>query len=433
MLQKLLVWLGLGGIFLAVAIYASVYFQSQSGDQVLILANIDEAQDIRTTGYPDSRKISLDSQGNIFVAYRKSYRMVETTQQHIFVSHSTDGGKSWRVLNDNKPVENVGDYNQRVPSILVDDQNVIHVVWYGNDAQNDGENERQIKYVRSIDGGVTWSDWRNLAEVTGYEDDDLWQEHPTIYAFGETLYVVWQGRDAEYRNSQSRFVRSADGGITWSYWANISPDPTTNFSRPALAITSDGVLYALAYSNVAGWQQLVWSRSRDDGVTWTAWDTVAADEIDQRHFSLAVDEMDNLHVVWREGAASGENGSRIVYAVYDGRSWTPAEPIAPLSSVYQFFPSAAFDDKGNLFVAWMETAVPSGFPSEKPENGNVFYAVKSAAGWSASQQFTSSGQALYPSLAATRQGMSAVWLERSGDSGGTIRYGILLLPEPVQK
>lgn len=423
MLRKILIWLGVAGLVLVVVGYGRSYFRDRVKEVVLTPSMIDIVEDIRVTGYPDSRKIAVDGQGHIFVAYRKHFQQIDTTQQHIFVARSVDDGQSWQISNDNKPVEAVGDYNQRVPSIAVDDADVIHVVWYGNDAENDGENERQIKYVQSTDGGQTWSDWRNLAEITGYEADELWQEHPTIYTHEQAVYVVWQGRDAEYKNSQTRFVRSLDGGATWSSWVNISPDPTTNFSRPALVAASDGVLYVLAYSAVKGVQQIVWSRSNDGGITWAAWKPVAGAAADQRHFSVVVDGEDNLHLVWRQ---EDDLTARIYYALFNGRSWTPSSPLTIPSTTYQYFPSAALDEGGNLVVVWMETAVSSGFPSERPENGRVLYAVKTETGWSDSQQLTDNG--LYPSIATVSSGAAVIWLQRSRDSGGKIIYHQLLPP-----
>ena len=132
-------------------------------------------EDALALGYPDSRKTVRDSQGNLYVAFRKKHAQVSRTFYHIFVAKSTNGGSSWTVLNSNRPIERVGDYQQRVPSIAIGSNDVLHVVWYGNDSANTGTNQRQIKYVRSTDHGVTWSSWKNIALFAGYNGEDLWQ------------------------------------------------------------------------------------------------------------------------------------------------------------------------------------------------------------------------------------------------------------------
>jgi hypothetical protein len=77
----------------------------------------------------------------------------------------------------------------------------------------------------------------------------------------------------------------------------------------------------------------------------------------------------------------------------------------------------------------METTDPSGFPSERPEGGDIFYSVKTDAGWQAAQQLTTGEQGLNPSTAPVPGGVAAVWLERSGEDGGSIIYHTLSLPE----
>jgi hypothetical protein len=145
-------------------------------------ALVDISEDDKTLGYPDQRKIAIDSQGRLYVAYRKQFRVLGALTYHIFVSRSDDG-RTWTVLNNGEPVEQTGPYTQRVPAIVIA-HDVIHLVWYGGDGNNTGSNQRQIKYVQSTDAGATWSPWVNLAEVPGYaEPQRLWQEHPCM-SFG---------------------------------------------------------------------------------------------------------------------------------------------------------------------------------------------------------------------------------------------------------
>src|SRR3569832_249672 len=72
--------------------------------------SVDHTEDGLALGYPDSRKIARDSQGNLYIAYRKKYRQVSSTLYHIFVAKSTNAGSTWTVLNSNRPIETVGDY-----------------------------------------------------------------------------------------------------------------------------------------------------------------------------------------------------------------------------------------------------------------------------------------------------------------------------------
>ncbi|HEX6387189.1 MAG TPA: sialidase family protein [Anaerolineae bacterium] len=398
------------------------------------VAVVDTTEDEKAIGYPDSRKIVRDSQGNLYAAYRKKYRMFKVPTYHIFVARSSNGGSTWTVLNANIPVETTGDYNQRVPSIAIDGNDTIHVAWYGDDESSSDTNERQIKYVRSSDGGATWSPWRNLADVAGYRDGELWQEHPLIYAASDgILYVVWEGQDREHQGgAQTKFIKSIDAGSEWTPWINVSPSNRTNYSRPTVISSKDGsALYILAYSAVENVQQIVWTQSNDGGLTWSPWQQVAPDSNDQRHLSLVIDSEDQLHVVWRQRLAGSPVAStQIHYSMYDGRVWSKVALIGPSVSHYQFFPTIAITGANQLWVAWSETTSASGFPKEQPSGGDIYSVFNDGSGWSSRIQLTNNGQALYPTLRREVYGNSnridILWLENGRGPNNKIFYQTFL-------
>lgn len=397
---------------------------------------VDVTEDEQALGFPDSRKLAADSKGSLYVAYRKRFKLYETTRYHIFVAKSTDGGASWQVTNGGRPVEEVGDFVQRVPSIAVDAQDVVHVVWYGSDLEFSGANERQIKYAQSTDGGASWSTWRNIAPVMGYEEGTFWQEHPTLHIDRQgVIYITWQGRDGEHgQKSQVKWSRSADGGASWSAWRNISPDPRRSFSRPALLTTPEGLLYALAYVDGQEPMQIVWSSSSDGGGSWTAWAAVAPGVQDQRHFSAVVNGKGRLHLAWRQGVepANAADTSQIFYTHYNGRAWQTPKPVEPNSSSnerqppYQFFPTLMVDAQSRIWLAWVETREPSEYPQEKPLSGAVRYTVGSWYGWHTPQ--TLAQNALYPSLAPSNtQTPMLGWIGVEDDAKPQILFAHLQL------
>lgn len=381
---------------------------------------VDSTDDTRALGYTDSRKIVRDAAGNLYIGYRKKYQGVP----RIFVAKSTDNGQSWQVVNQNRPIETVGAYTQRVPSLAIDANNTLHVVWYGLDANTPGADERQIKYVRSTDGGVTWSTWRNVAVVPGYEGSDLWQEHPTIYNdVHNVLYVVWQG-GARY-HSQIKLSKSVDGGKNWSLWRDINAVPSESYSRPALVASHDGAsLYLVAFRNIPNPPQIVWSRSLDGGTTWTPWGFVAPNSQDQRYVSIAIDKLNRLHVVWRQqpiGAPSTAK-AQAHYARFDGTQWTMPEVPAAQPELHQFFPSITVDPNNNPWLVWTATAQDSGYPTEDPTTGLIYYTTQANGVWHTPVRLTNT-TSTYASLirqGATNPASDVVWLENQATAGGFI-------------
>jgi hypothetical protein len=395
-------------------------------------SQVDETDDYRGLGYTDQRKIARDSNGNLYLAYRKKYPTGQSACYHIFVSKSSDNGASWTVLNQNAPIERTGDCAQRVPTIAVDDRDVIHVAWYGKDPDNTGDNQRQIKYARSTDGGATWSDWINVAKVPGYRGQPLWQEHPVLYVGArDTIYIVWQGLDSTYSSaSQAKFVKSADGGATWDAWKNVSPMSRRNQSRPTIVTTNDGNrLYILAYGGVDGVQQIIWTTSADRGDTWTPWSAVAPSAGDQRHVSVVLDSSDHLHAVWREVDGSGT--TQIEYCTYNGKSWSAATSVGAYPAMYQFFPSIAVTSKDTLWVVWTESASPSDYPEDNPTDGQIWYVSKPAGGaWSRRIMLTpQSGASIYASLRWGHYNnggnIDVIWLDSHDGSSSQIRHAAL--------
>jgi len=450
---------------------------------------IDITEDAKAMGYPDGRKIVRDQQGALYVAYRKKYKVGFHTAYHIFVAKSADNGYSWQILNRGQPIEDVGDQNQRVPAIAIDQQGVIHVVWYGKDGPDFKSDENQIKYVSSTDQGQTWSPWRNIAHVAGYIDQLAWQEHPAIYVDEDNLlYVVWEGYDATHPNrTQIKFLRSVDSGVSWSLWRNVSPS-TVNLSRPTLVGDSDDTLYIFAYGRVASRHQIIYSQSTDGGLGWSEWTRLAPTVLEQRHVSAAVDRHGTLHVVWmqepysfssflpwRNKQNSSERYSEIYSEVYytslvrGSTDWRSPTRMQASHDGAQSFPSISVEatDSFNqatrehelldsVWIVWSESTDGAG--SQKMNADSMIYVTRNSGfGWSAPFAITLDGNHLYPSLArVAKQGivdkhkivssspgtddvenrgwgsMDLVWLD-SRDEFNTIRFAHLTgLPQPHQ-
>ena len=378
---------------------------------------VDQTEDPLALGYPDSRKLVQDSKGAIYIGYRKNFKEEKKNQNHIFVAKSVDNGVSWTVLN-NRPIENVGDYQQRVPSLAVDSQDTVHVVWYGGDADHPEKDNHQIKYVRSTDGGRTWSNWKNIAPVESYDGGPYWQEHPVIAADGmDTLYVVWQGKDLQNgKASQIKFAKSLDRGQTWLPMVTIGK--LKGASRPTILCASDNQkLYVLCYGKLGKLEQILWTVSADGGTTWSPWKEVAPSTQDQRHVSCTIDRQDHLCAVWREG--SEESGkSQVIGAEFDGHSWSSPTPVGPNKEMFQSFPSVSVDDSGKATVVW--TASPDS-PAEhdNPNPGTIVYVVGSIGtggpNWGPRQILSPDSQNVFASLCSTPRAhplRAAVWLRQ---------------------
>lgn len=394
---------------------------------------IDNSEDYRALGYPDARKVVRNSRGYLYVAYRKKLN----SRYRIYVAESTNDGATWQPLG-NKPVEGVGDYTQRVPALAIDDQDRLHLVWYGNDAENGNpentSNEREIKYIRSTPTtGTTiqWTTWRNLYDGQGYSGGRLWQEHPTITVWSDTIHVVWES--AERGLGEIKYLVSSDGGDTWSNVVTVQPSEQLYFSRPTLQVvpvndvTANGnpVLFLVAYGTKAGRARLYYSRSDNGGITWSKWRSVAATKADQRHASLALDKDGKVHIVWREAK---RRWTILRYRVYDPEKrrgkggWAGGtQTVASVRKQCLYFPSIAIGSDDRAWVVWTQSSDCGSVPSDDPTTGQIFLATSSLnqKRWTKPAAITTGGEHLYASLgridppATNRDQIDVVWLDRS--------------------
>lgn len=395
-------------------------------------------EDPKAMGYPDSRKIVRDSVGDLYVAYRKK----NGGAYQIYVARSSNNGSTWSVTNGGSPISTItGSCNQRVPSLAIDSVNTLHLVWYGLDSGCiSTSNARQIKYSHSTNSGNTWSATTNIATVSGYTDtyiyngttysQEYWQEHPVIYIdANDALYVVWEGRDAiNVRTGQIKFVRSIDGGASWSSWKNIAQISASQ-SRPTMVIDTSGKIFVFAYSKLPGTSQIniVQSTSNDGGTTFSTWSAVSADNnFEQRHVSAAIDSGNKIHLVWRQEDSTSNGRTVIKYSKFTNPTWSIPVSIAPASGQYQFFPSIT-NKNGSQFVVWTETPDESGYitdsGSEEPTTGKIVAGKKmqGTTSWTRSD-LTSFGSNTWASIRWSSNTMNGSSIDVVYSSGSSDPY-----------
>lgn len=345
--------------------------EGPSGKFVISSAlNVDSTEDARALGYTGQKKVVKNSKGDIFVGYRKKFNgFYEAVVAKV--AKGRDG--SWNVSNTDKPISQVGNQsNQRVPSIAIDNKDVIHVVWYGADSEKD-ENNRQVKYSNSKDFGETWSPWINLSVVDGFDGENLWQEHPDILTTKDgKLYVVWEGKDSENKNQQIKLSVSSDGGNSWSKWVNINPTTNASHSRPTIIEDTSGRLHIFMYSSRSTNVQQIWHSFSDNGTVWSEWTNISRNYLDSRHISVAAGKDNKIYVAWRSG--NEREKTSIHYSMFNGENWSQPLLIHESSS-YQFFPEIGVDKSGNIFVTWMESMQASDFPNENPQKSQAVVAI----------------------------------------------------------
>jgi hypothetical protein len=199
----------------------------------------------------------------------------------LYYKRSTDGGVSWTTK---RLTFNSGD--SYAPSIAVDSNNHIHVVWSDSSPATSS-----IFYKKSTDGGVTWTTKRlTWGSISSYS--------PEI-AIDSTnrLHIVWDGYDPIWGYYDIYYKRSTDAGATWggTKWLTLTLGDT---DTPKLAVDSNDNVHVVWDDNDFGDYEIYYRRSTNGGTTWKT-KRLTYNSADTHYPALATDTNNRIHVVWQ--------------------------------------------------------------------------------------------------------------------------------------
>ncbi len=194
---------------------------------------------------------------------------------YVAEQHSTDGGLTWT------PRQQIGaSGTEYTYPVVGHDGTVYNFMMYNWGAGATGT----VQLTKSTNGGVTWSTPTSVA--TAYQPDspirgsDQFRFFAIISAAVDpntgALYAAWtDNRNFNTDGTDVLYVKSTDGGATWSTPARLSHDPTgvvRDHITPMITVGADSRLHAfwldrrLDPNNVLfdSW----YTSSTDGGATW---------------------------------------------------------------------------------------------------------------------------------------------------------------------
>ena len=272
--------------------------------------------------YPD---ITVDSNDNMNVVWTDN----TAYNDGLKFSRSTDGGKNWSAAVKIPST----DFESVYPAIAADSAGNLYIVW--EESANS-----EIYFSCSTNNGSTWSQLQNLSNNTGFS------HKPRVTTYNnEDIYVVWQ--DSTTGIEEIYLLRSTDSGLTWSQAKNISNSSARSY-RPDIKTESDGSVDVVYGEN----GEIYFKRSTDNGANWSAAVNVSNSNYSSGSPRIAVDSIDNLNVIWAENISGYE---RVYYSrsIDNGSTWTSFVDVyknANDTSDQAF----ALDSLGNINVVFGE-------------------------------------------------------------------------------
>jgi Repeat of unknown function (DUF5648) len=184
-------------------------------------------------------------------AYAVWGRLLNNGTGPAWFSRTTDGGTSWEA---SRGIYDPGTRNQTFGNFLavLSDGTLVNVFLELLRDGGGNTTSAKMRLIRSTDQGVTWSTPSDIAEYLGIgvintETNIAVRDGaglPSVAAgLNNALHVVWQ--DARFSNGARdgvAYVRSADGGLTWSAPRQTNSRSDVPAFTPIVNARSDGVV-----------------------------------------------------------------------------------------------------------------------------------------------------------------------------------------------
>ena len=143
-------------------------------------------------GWNNQRKLVRASDGTLYVTY---FKLVSGAQQ-IFVAKSIDNGTTWIDETRISTYPGMSSTWQQTPAIVIDSNDNLYVVWQGAAT---GYSNNQIWYAKY--NGTAWSTPERISTASGMES--YTQSNPSIAVdLNNYIHVVWKGGATGYSVSQ---------------------------------------------------------------------------------------------------------------------------------------------------------------------------------------------------------------------------------------
>jgi hypothetical protein len=289
--------------------------------------------------------ISFGSSKEVALAYQ--WRRENPRSKQIRVVRSSDGGKTWT----QPPTAVEGSGSGFSPRLARGRGQSLVVAW---------ADERRVTRAwdiyarRSPDGGGTWEPEQLLSRYPQTTDDEAFYS-PTLTGDGnDRFWAVWlgirRGRSSVYLS------RSSDGGKTWTDPVALSGESRSAFN-PGLARSGEHLLLVWQDART-GRDRIYAATSGDGGVTWSSPTRVdhvpAGSAAGTGSPALAVGSDSEVFVTWHDGR-NGRDDIFFGRSPDFGRTWGTEdirldmdEPGTGASR----YPRLARADDGRLAVSW---------------------------------------------------------------------------------
>jgi BNR/Asp-box repeat len=290
--------------------------------------------------------------------------------------YSFDGGKTWDMGSLRSSHGVFGD-----PCVIADGNGHFYYFHLADPEGTNWNSSRILESIvvqKSIDGGKTWNDGAAIGPTPPKQQDKEWA---SVNPLDNTIYTTWTQFDKYGLKDPScqsaiRFSKSTDGGINWTEAVSLSQIPgncidddnTVEGAVPAAGLNNE-VYVAWGFDS-----KIYFDRSMDGGDTWLDTDLVVGSQVGGwdmdipgvgRANGMPVTRVDlsnsphkgTIYINWADASNGADNTDIFIMSSSDhGSTWSkPVKINNDLTKTHQFFPWMDVDPvTGAIYVVYYD-------------------------------------------------------------------------------
>jgi hypothetical protein len=392
-------------LFFGVSIISSV-----SGD-IKNIGNIEKVNYFRGKGLRSSLIERMDTYGN------NNLRL----NQIVNILPIFDG--SFRGWSTTEIVSTESTETSNLPSIAVDSNGDVHVIWTDKTNYAGSGSDWDIFYKMKPNGG-SWT----TTEVVSSESNAYscsYTKSLNIDSNGD-IHVVWEEEEYDTNYYYYVFYKMKPNGGSWTTAEMISSE-IDNYPNPSSVVDSDGTIHVV-WSERSGGVGDIFYRYKPSGGSWSDAEKVPLEEfIYPWTVTLVVDSDGTVHLAWNDNSNYGGSGSDwdIFYKNKpSGGSWSAMEVVSTESSDCSDFPDLEMDSNGDLHIIFFDL-------NHMSQDTYIKYKSKPSGGsWTSAEIVSLYGNAFVSDLAVESDGTVHVTWEEENIEDPNIMWDVFYRKKP---
>lgn len=235
--------------------------------------------------------------------------------------------------------------------------NELHATW------KFGGNPAQTQYSTKPELGGTWTPQMGIGAKAG--TGTYLTSAIAVNPVDNTPHIIWSDT-SQGADGRIFYSRRQTNGV-WTNPVAISGNVSRFAHYPSIAITTQGVIWALWSREANGTTALYYRFSVDNGATWQPGSEGLIDDSNAKRGFLAADKQGGIHATWW----TLSNGLVVKYGRWNGSSWS--KEIIPAGGK-NAESTIAIDGLNNVHIVWRRER------SQDPPAWDVFYATRPISG-----------------------------------------------------